>query len=91
MTMGIASLKEGSGCAVQCVEICTRTLDLVKVYSSANDEATYWILVLVEDKRSSPVELNGMANSISMLVRSWYDVRRMREVEDGRMCAVSVL
>ena len=32
-TMGITSLKEGSGCAVRRVDICTRRLDKVKVDS----------------------------------------------------------
>ena len=31
-------------------------------------------MVLIEDeRRSSPVELNGMADSVSMLASSWHD------------------
>ena len=73
------------------MEICMRRLYLVKILSSDNDEMTYQVLILVEDKRGgSPVELNGMMNSIGTLTSSWHD-KKSREVEKGRMCVVSVL
>ena len=54
---------------------------------------TYLILVLVEDERRSlPVELDSTMSSIDTLASSWHDDRRRYErVEDGRMsgrCAV---
>ena len=54
---------------------------------------TYFILVLVEDERRGlPVELDGMSSGIDMLTRrQWHDDRRYERVEDGRMsgkCAV---
>ena len=53
----------------------------LKSSPSTNDETTYLVLVLVEDKRrGSPVELDGTTDSISMLASSWHDDRRsMRE------------
>ena len=68
--MGITSLKEGSGRAVRRVDICTGRLDKVKASPSANDETTYLIMVLVEDKRRGlPVKLDGTANSVDSLAR----------------------
>ena len=80
-TMGIASLKEGSSRAVWRVDICTRRLNKVKSSPSTNDEMTYLILVLVEDKRRClPVELNSMLSGVDTLVRrSWHDNEDMRE------------
>ena len=53
------------------MEICMRRLYLVKILSSDNDEMTYQVLILVEDKRrGSPVELNGMMDSIGTLTSS---------------------
>ena len=53
---------------------------------------TYRILVLIEDEgKSLPVELDGPMSSIGMLMSSWHDDRRYERVEDGRMsgeCAV---
>ena len=83
--MGIASLKEGSGRAVQCVDICAGGLDKVKSSPSANDEMTYLIMVLVEDERRSlPVELDGTLSSVDPLTRRRH-VDDMKRVEDGRM------
>ena len=68
--MGIASLKEGSGRAVQRVDICAGRLDKVKSSPSANDETTYLIMVLIKDERRSlPVELNGTSSSVDALAR----------------------
>ena len=69
-TMGIALLKEQSGCAIQHMDICMRGLDKVKVCPSTNDEMTYLVLVLVENQRRRlPVELNGTSSSIDALMR----------------------
>ena len=85
--MGIASLKEGSGRAVQRVDICARGLDKVKASPSTNDETTYLVMVLVEDERRGlPVELDGAADSIDSLARSRRHVDDdMKRVVDGRM------
>ena len=83
--MGIASLKEGSGRAVQHVDICAGRLDKVKPGPSANDETTYLIMVLVEDERRGlPVELDGTSSSVNPLARRRH-VDDMKRVEDGRM------
>ena len=84
--MGIASLKEGSGRAVRRVDICTGRLDKVKPSPSTNDETTYLIMVLVEDERRGlPVELDGTSSSINPLARRRRHVDDMKRVEDGRM------
>ena len=68
--MGIASLKEQSGRAVRRVDICAGRLDKVKSSPSTNDETTYLVMVLVEDKRRGlPVELDGTSSSVDMLAR----------------------
>ena len=78
--MGIASLKEGSGHAVRRVDICAGRLDKVKSSPSANDETTYLIMVLVKDERRGlPVELNGTSSSVDPLTR-----RRRHVDEDMR-------
>ena len=62
------------GMLISVQEDCIR----LKSCPSANDETTYLILVLVEDKRQGlPVELDGMTSSIDVLVRRrWHDNRR---------------
>ena len=85
-TMGIASLKEGSGCAVRRVDIYVGRLDKVKSSPSANDETTYLIMVLIEDERRGlPVELDGTSSSVNTLVRRRRHVDDMKRVEVGRM------
>ena len=77
--MGIASLKKGSGRAVWRVDICAGRLDKVKSSPSANDETTYLVMVLVEDERRGlPVELDGMSSSVNPLAR------RRRHFDDIR-------
>ena len=85
--MGIASLKEGSGRAVQRVDICAGRLYKVKSSPSTNDETTYLVMVLVEDKRRGlPVELDGTSSSVNPLARRRRHVDEdMRRVEVGRM------
>ena len=84
--MGIASLKEGSSRAVRRVNICAGRLDKVKSSPSANDETTYLIMVLVEDERRSlPVELDGTTSGVDPLARRRRHVDDMKRVEDGRM------
>ena len=84
--MGIASLKEGSDRAVWRVDICTRRLDKVKECPSANDETTYLVLVLVEDERRGlPVELDGTSSSIDPLAR------RRRHVDEKTLGAEGAL
>ena len=58
----------------------------LKSSPSANDETTYLVLVLVEDKRRSlSVELDGTSSSVDPLARRRrHDNENMR-VEDGRM------
>ena len=52
----------------------------LKSSPSTNDETTYLVLVLVEDKRRGlPVELNGMSSSADPLAR-----RRRHVNEDMR-------
>ena len=76
--MGVASLKEGSGRAVRRVDICTRRLYKVKSSPSTNDETTYLVMVLVEDERRGlPVELDGTSSSVDSLAR------RRRHVDEG--------
>ena len=75
--MGIASFKEGSGRAVWRVDICVGRLYKVKSSPSTNDETTYLVMVLVEDERRGlPVELNSAADSVNSLAR------RRRHVDD---------
>ena len=59
----------------------------LKSNPSANDEMTYLVLVLVEDKRRGlPVELDGTSSSVDPLARRRRHVDEdMRRVEDGRM------
>ena len=59
----------------------------LKSIPSANDETTYLVLVLVEDERRGlPVELDGTSSSIDTLMRRGRHVDEdMREVEVGRM------
>ena len=58
----------------------------LKSSPSANDETTYLVLVLVEDKRRGlPVELDGTSSSVNPLARRRRHVEDMRRVEDGRM------
>ena len=47
---------------------------------------TYLVLVLVEDERRGlPVELDGMSSSVDSLVRRRRHDTRYERVEDGRM------
>ena len=57
----------------------------LKSSPSTNDETTYLVLVLVEDERRSlPVEFDGMSSGIDTLTRrTWHD--EDIRVEDGRM------
>ena len=58
----------------------------LKSNPSANDETTYLILVLVEDKRRGlSVELNGISSSVDSLTRRRRHDDRMRRVVDGRI------
>ena len=63
--------------------------DWIRFKSSplANNETTYLVLVLVEDKRRGlPVELDGTSSSIDPLARRRRHVdRRYERVVDGRM------
>ena len=82
--MGIASLKEGSGCAVRCVDICTRRLDKVKSSPSTNDETTY--LVLEDERQGLPIELDGTSSSVNPLARRRrHSDEGYERVEDGRV------
>ena len=84
--MGIASFKEGSGRAVRRVDICAGRLDKVKASPSTNDETAYLIMVLVEnERRSLPVELDGTSSSVDPLARRRRHNDDMKRVEDGRM------
>ena len=57
----------------------------LKSSPSANDETTYLVLVLVKDQRRRlPVELDGTSSSVNTLARRRHDIEDMR-VEDGRM------
>ena len=59
----------------------------LKSSPSANDETTYQILVLIEDKRrGSPVKLDSTVDSVSVFASSWHDdIEKIERVEDGRM------
>ena len=84
--MGIALLKKGSGRTVRRVDICAGGLDKVKASPSTNDEMTYLIMVLVEDERRGlPVELDGTTSSVDSLARRRRHVNDMKKVVDGRM------
>ena len=53
---------------------------------------TYLILVLVEDERRSlPIELDGMTSSVNPLARRRRHDTRYERVEDGRMSGEYVL
>ena len=57
----------------------------LKSSPSANDEMTYLVLVLVEDKRQGlPVELDSTLSGIDALARRRRHGKK-RRVEDGRM------
>ena len=63
----------------------------LKSSPSTNDETTYLVLVLVEDQRRClPVEVDGTSSSIDPLARRRHD-RRYERVEDGRMSGECVL
>ena len=58
----------------------------LKSSPSTNDETTYLVLVLVEDQRRClPVELDGTSSSVDPLARRRRHVNGMKRVEDGRM------
>ena len=58
----------------------------LKSSPSTNDETTYLVMVLVEDKRRGlPVEFDGTTNSVDSLARSRRHVDDMKRVVDGRM------
>ena len=58
----------------------------LKSSPSANDETTYLVLVLVKDERRGlPVELDGTSSSVDPLARRRRHVDDMKRVEDGRM------
>ena len=58
----------------------------LKSSPSTNDETTYLVMVLVEDKRRGlPVEFDGAADSINSLARRRRHVGDMKRVVDGRM------
>ena len=58
----------------------------LKSSPSSNDETTYLVLVLVEDQRRClPVELDGTSSSVDMLTRRRRHDTRYERVEDGRM------
>ena len=58
----------------------------LKSSPSTNDEMTYLVLVLVEDQRRHlPVELDGTLSSIDTLARGRRHDTRCRRVEGGRM------
>ena len=64
----------------------------LKLNPSTNDETTYLVLVLVEDQRRRlPVELDGTLSSIDMLARRRRHDIRYERVEDGRMSGECVL
>ena len=57
----------------------------LKSSPSANDGTTYLVLVLVKDQRRHlPVELDGTLSSVDVLARRRHDTRYAR-VEVGRM------
>ena len=58
----------------------------LKSIPSTNDETTYLVLVLVEDKRRGlSVELDGTSSSIDTLARRRRHVDEDMRVVDGRM------
>ena len=58
----------------------------LKLIPSTNDETTYLVLVLVEDERRGlPVELDGTTSSVNPLARRRRHVDEDMRVEDGRM------
>ena len=58
----------------------------LKSSPSANDETTYLVMVLVEDKRRGlPVELDGTSSSVDPLARRRRHVDDMKRVKVGRM------
>ena len=58
----------------------------LKSSPSANDETTYLIMVLIEnERRGLPVELNSAADSVDSLARRRRHVDDMKRVEVGRM------
>ena len=58
----------------------------LKSSPSTNDETTYLVLVLVEDERRGlPVELDGTSSSVDPLARRRRHVNDMKRVEVGRM------
>ena len=64
----------------------------LKSNPSTNDEMTYLILVLVEDERRRlPVELDGTLSSVDSLARRRRHGRRYERIEYGRMSGVCVL
>ena len=64
----------------------------LKSSPSTNNEMTYLILVLVEDQRRGlPVELNGTSSSVDALARRRRHDTRYERIEDGRMSGECVL
>ena len=62
--------------------------DYIRLKSSlsTNDETTYLVMVLIEDERRGlPVELDGAADSVNSLARSRRHIEDEKRVEDGRM------
>ena len=58
----------------------------LKSSPSSNDETTYLVMVLIENKRQGfPVEFDGAADSVNSLARSRRHVDDRKRVEDGRM------
>ena len=58
----------------------------LKSSPSANDETTYLVMVLIKDERRGlPVELDGAADSVDSLTRSRRHVDDMKRVVVGRM------
>ena len=64
----------------------------LKSNPSTNDETTCLVLVLVEDQgRCLPVELDSRSSSIDTLTRGRRHDRRYKRVEDARMSGECVL
>ena len=58
----------------------------LKSSPSANDETTYLVMVLVEnERRGLPVELDGTSSSVNSLARRRRHADDMEKVEVGRM------
>ena len=58
----------------------------LKSSPSTNDETTYLVLVLVEDERRGlPVELDGTSSSVNPLARRRRHVDEDMRVDDGRI------